>query len=237
MLGMKEIKNGNLENGIIFLTRVIKNLEICRETLKKDLFQVIEMNPEEQVALIARSKCYMKIGVPEKALEDAEAALNLNGNNIRAIYQKAEALYYLGNFEHSLMFFHRGLRMRPELACLRLGVQKTQEAIQNTIGGVQKADFCISPTFSESSKSSLAPSKSSKATVKDKKQSRKLLGELFVDKEYLENLLKHPDLKRADTKTENVSLLAKDAISFLNNRQEFWRQQKPIEPVNTNFLN
>lgn len=55
---------------------------------------------------------------------------------------------------------------------------------------------------------------------------RKLLGELFVDKEYLEKLLKHPDLVKADTKTENVSELAQDAINFLNNRQEFWRQQK-----------
>lgn len=57
----------------------------------------------------------------------------------------------------------------------------------------------------------------------DRRQSKKLLGELFIDKLYLENLLKHPDLKRADTKTENVSVFAKDAINFLNNRQEFWR--------------
>lgn len=63
----------------------------------------------------------------------------------------------------------------------------------------------------------------------DRRQSRKLLGELFIDKEYLENLLKHPDLKRADSKTENISSYAKDAIAFLNTRQEFWRQQKPTK--------
>jgi tetratricopeptide repeat protein 25 len=63
----------------------------------------------------------------------------------------------------------------------------------------------------------------------ERRQARKLLGELFIDKEYLENLLKHPDLKRADTKSENVSAFAKDAIAFLNNRQEFWRQQKPTK--------
>jgi hypothetical protein len=51
-----------------------------------------------------------------------------------AIFQKAEALYHLGDFEHSLMFYHRGLRLRPELAGFRLGVQKAQEAIENTIG-------------------------------------------------------------------------------------------------------
>lgn len=32
------------------------------------------------------------------------------------------------------MYYHRGLRLRPELAVFRLGVQKAQEAIENTIG-------------------------------------------------------------------------------------------------------
>lgn len=54
---------------------------------------------------------------------------------VLALYQKAEALYHLGNFEHSLMYYHRGLRIRPELEGFRLGVQKAQEAIENTIGG------------------------------------------------------------------------------------------------------
>lgn len=61
----------------------------------------------------------------------------------------------------------------------------------------------------------------------EKREARKLLGELCVDKEYLENLLKHPDLKRADNGSENISSLARDAVQFLNNRQEFWRQQRP----------
>jgi len=74
------------------------------------------------------------LGEASKALQDAETALGEDKNNIRAIYQKAESLYYLGQFEQSLMFFHRGLRARPELALFRLGVQKTQEAIENTIG-------------------------------------------------------------------------------------------------------
>lgn len=51
-----------------------------------------------------------------------------------AIYQKAEALYHLGDFEHSLVFYHRGLHVRPELEQFRLGVQKAREAIENAIG-------------------------------------------------------------------------------------------------------
>lgn len=82
------------------------------------------MAPNDQGALISRSKCYLQLGEPEKALADSETALGIDKNSIRAIYQKAEALYYLGKFEHSLMFFHRGLRLRPELANFRLGKEE-----------------------------------------------------------------------------------------------------------------
>jgi len=44
----------------------------------------------------------------------------------------------LGDFEHSLMFYHRGQRLRPEQAAFRLGVQKAQEAIENAIGSKKK---------------------------------------------------------------------------------------------------
>lgn len=151
------------------------------------------------------------------------------------------------------MFFHRGLRLRPELASFRLGVQKSQEAIEKTIGGFPKKTSKSSSKEATSSGSSRQPqtpastvrpqtaavvmpkvrgpsakvqSKASLALA-EKREARKLLGELCVDKEYLENLLKHPDLKRADTGEENISALAKDAVQFLNTRQEFWRQQRP----------
>lgn len=121
---------------------------------------------------------------------------------------------------------------------LLLGVQKTQEAIEATIGGCQqKVDQRALANLQKRDKTPPPPPESparSKNSFRvrnkeanDRRQSRKLLGELFIDKEYLENLLKHPDLKRADTKTENISAYAKDAITFLNTRQEFWRQQKP----------
>lgn len=89
--------------------------------------QALEICPTDTNALIARSNCYLQLGEPNKALEDAETAINADKANIRAIYQKAESLYYLGQFEHSLMFFHRGHKIRPELKNFQLGIQKTQE--------------------------------------------------------------------------------------------------------------
>lgn len=195
--------------------------------------------------------------------QDAEEALAGDKTNIRAIYQKAESLYFLGQFEHSLMFFHRGLRLRPELNSFRLGVQKSQEAIEKTIGGYSgkksgalissrattaigsakpQSESCASGSALQSAKSRSAAGRGGGDTVKpaklvlrprtskysaERRESKKLLGELCVDKEYLENLLKHPSLKRADTESEEISALATDAVRFLNTRQEFWRQQRP----------
>ncbi|XP_052131310.1 outer dynein arm-docking complex subunit 4-like, partial [Frankliniella occidentalis] len=96
--------------------------------------QALQLCPEDKTALVARSKCYLLLGQPRLALQDAENALGPDRSNVRAIFQKAEALYHMGDFEHSLMYYHRGLRLRPELAVFRLGVQKAQEAIENTIG-------------------------------------------------------------------------------------------------------
>lgn len=214
--------------------------------------QALELNTSDVHALVSRSKCYLLLGESEKALNDAEQALLSDKNNIRAIYQKAESLYFLGQFEHSLMFYHRGLRLRPEMKSFRLGVQKTQEAIENTIGLTSKPRAHHSSKSNNDSKApNTGASRISTATARtgrssssvrpttskadsEKKASRRLLGQLCVDKEYLENLLKHPDLKRADTDDEQISTLAREAVSFLNNRQEFWRQQRPCTENSAN---
>lgn len=200
--------------------------------------QALDLNPDEKSALVARSKCYLLMGEPKLALEDAEAALKMDKTYIKAIYQKAEALYFLGDFELSLMFFHRGLRARPELEGFRLGVQKAQEAIENTIGSskplVDLESLASTPSSTptdvdkDSQKRSTPVVKQGKKSKDpDKKLSRQLLGQLYVDKEYLENLLKNPDLNVADRKTNNIAVHAEEAVQFLNRRQEFWRQQRP----------
>ena len=40
----------------------------------------------------------------------------------------------MGDFEHALMFYHRGSKIRPDLNEFKLGIQKAQEAISNSIG-------------------------------------------------------------------------------------------------------
>lgn len=53
---------------------------------------------------------------------------------IQAKFRKAEALYAQGDFEMSLVYYHRGHLLRPEMDDFRLGIQKAREAINNSIG-------------------------------------------------------------------------------------------------------
>ena len=48
---------------------------------------------------------------------------------LQGLYQKAEALYAMGDFEFALVFYHRGHRLRPELEEFRLGIQKVRMKI------------------------------------------------------------------------------------------------------------
>jgi tetratricopeptide repeat protein 25 len=67
-------------------------------------------------------------------LEDANEALMQDPGFFKGIYQKAEALYQKGDFEMSLVYFHRGNVVRPDGSEFRLGIQKAREAIHNSIG-------------------------------------------------------------------------------------------------------
>ncbi|XP_046988680.1 outer dynein arm-docking complex subunit 4-like [Schistocerca americana] len=232
--------------------------------------KALELRPEDKGALVARSKCYLLLGQPQLALQDAEAALRSEIVRCSAIFQKAEALYQLGDFEHSLMYHHRGLRLRPELDGFRLGVQKAQQAIQNTIGGKTllltpepaESPAALAQTPPDDSKQETAatsvPSSGSAAGRRSASASaaaqhghapssrpasgsacaadpaaRRLLGALCVDKQYLEQLLQNPDIKcLRQEAASHILTEAEEGIEFLKTREEFWRQQRPIQVNN-----
>ncbi|KAI5704640.1 hypothetical protein M8J75_007509 [Diaphorina citri] len=220
-LGCHELRNGDVNVAINFVKKAL------------------ELNPTDKNALVARSKCYLLLGESQKALEDAETALENDKGFIRAIFQKAEALYHLGDFEHSLMYYHRGLKIRPELEEFRLGVQKAQEAIENTIGGaISPEDQSRTPDTAKSSSQSGSETKQKNKAAMEKRQdskkiSRLLLGELHRDKEYLENLLKNPNIRSPHNQESSDFIIAQaeEGIKFLINRQEFWRQQRSVTDI------
>ncbi|NXT85366.1 TTC25 protein, partial [Zapornia atra] len=206
--------------------------------------QALKLRAGDKHCLVARSKCYLKLGDTENSLKDAEASLQEDKTFSKGLYQKAEALYTMGDFEFALVFYHRGHRLRPELQEFRLGIQKSQEAIINCIGSPSsvklenKEDLCFVSRQAESKKENqevqIKLTKDQKWTKKQKpvrnpKTERQLLGELYADKTYLEKLLKDKDLMESSTKQGiKVADLVLSGIAYLDTRSEFWQQQKPI---------
>lgn len=167
------------------------------------------------------------------------------GTFFRGLYQKAEALYAMGDFEFALVFYHRGVKLRPELQEFRLGIQKAQEAIENSVGTPasvkleNKEGVAFLSKQEESKKAKQkAPTKVPKKDPKQQKKAdpsksqkttRQLLGEIYNDMEYLETLLKDEGLVKGNTRSGlKLQDLIMNAITYLDTRTEFWRQQKPI---------
>ncbi|XP_043586622.1 outer dynein arm-docking complex subunit 4-like isoform X4 [Bombus pyrosoma] len=117
----------------VYKIQLIKKVVLANEDRN---LGALDLEPNDNNALIARSKCHLLLGEPQKALQDAENALQYKMKNVsmaNAIYCKAEALYCIGDFEMSLVYYYRGMRIRPEYGQFRLGVQKAKNAIQNIL--------------------------------------------------------------------------------------------------------
>lgn len=97
--------------------------------------QADSINDQEPLVKIVRGICKVRLSRALEALEDVDPVLNDNAKHPLALHVKADALYHLGNFEHALVFYQRGLRnstQNPEI--FRLGIKRATKAIKNAIG-------------------------------------------------------------------------------------------------------
>ncbi|NXF83909.1 TTC25 protein, partial [Sclerurus mexicanus] len=205
----------------------------------------LKLKEGDKKCLVTRSQCFLKLGDTEKSLKDAEASLQKDKTFCEGLYQKAETLYTMGDFEFALVFYHRGRRLRPDLHKFQLGINKAEEAIINSIGNPasvklenrEELGFVSRQAESRKTNQKLhnKPTKDQKGTrkkqepVKNPKTERQLLGQLYDDKVYLEKLLKDEDLMQINTRQGlKVADLVLDGISYLNQRRDFWQQHKPI---------
>ncbi|NXT47590.1 TTC25 protein, partial [Pluvianellus socialis] len=204
----------------------------------------LRLRAGDKHCLVARSRCHLKLGHTDDSLRDAEAALQNDKTFSEGLYQKAETLYTMGDFEFALVFYHRGCRLRPELQKFWLGIEKCREAILNCVGSPSsvklenKEDLCFVSRQAECKKANqklqIKLTKDQKWTrkqqpVRNPKMERQLLGELYADKAYLEKLLKDEDLMESTMKQGiKVADLVLSGISYLDTRSKFWQQQKPI---------
>merc|ERR1711937_692662 len=114
--------------------------------------KALQLKPGDKTCLVSRSKCYLHIGDAESALKDADECIKDDKTYHKGLYQRAEALYQMGSFEFALMYFHRGHTLRPELSQFRLGIQKCQEAIENSVGSPEVIQLDTSVVQSKKNK-------------------------------------------------------------------------------------
>ncbi|XP_061604838.1 outer dynein arm-docking complex subunit 4 isoform X2 [Phyllopteryx taeniolatus] len=190
----------------------------------------LTLKPKDKYCFVGRSKCYLRMGQYEKALRDAEASLQEDESFFKGLYQKAEALYCMGEFEFALVFYHRGLKLRPQVQDFQLGIQKAQEAIENVITGPTTNNYLTTPDYedclntfvhmiihmcSHSVPAAVRQRHKGDTLQKDEQQmttykkpqasetekkSKKFLGEFYEDRKYLENLLKDEALVKSRTR-------------------------------------
>ncbi|THD24443.1 Tetratricopeptide repeat protein 25 [Fasciola hepatica] len=227
------------EGDTLFLKKKYDNAILCYT-------KALELREKDLHCLLRRSCCYSSIGEIDKALEDSDAALNTSPDNHRGLLQKAEVLYNRGEFEYALMFFHRGHQKRPELHAFRIGIQKCEEAVKNSLHltkGLQ-----ITEEGSEKFKAQMDEQpqkrptvKTTQKTEKDKKsddiplhilspaKSKAFFGYLYEDHEYLEKLVHQEAIKKWRTAcSDEVKQIAKNGLNYLDARSQFWHQEKPI---------
>ncbi|XP_051243344.1 outer dynein arm-docking complex subunit 4 [Dicentrarchus labrax] len=202
----------------------------------------LTVKPGDKTCFVGRSKCHLKLGQSEDALKDAEASLKGDNTFFEGLYQKAEALYYMGEFEFALVFYHRGQKLRPQIQEFRLGIQKAQEAIENSVGSPPSVKLEIKGdlSFLQKDEERAQPitaiqhlttekKKLTQKTPKNERTTKQLLGEFYSDKKYLENLLKDDDLVKSKTKGgERLQDVIQTCLTYLDTCTEFWSQEKPI---------
>ncbi|KAJ3313643.1 Tetratricopeptide repeat protein 25 [Boothiomyces sp. JEL0838] len=199
--------------------------------------KAIEIRPTDKHCLVARARCYIQIGCPQEALKDANTSLKEDQTYYKGIYLKAEALYAEGDFELALLYFHRGNKLRPELYEFRVGILKSREAINNSIGDPKKMKIHV-PSRLRKTIQALSEQKEDKDKKDEDKRpyhtnvklssamEGKLLEELHDDKLYLQELLNDRDF--ADFPDEQIQALVNDGLKYLTTRIGFWRQQYPL---------
>lgn len=199
------------------------------------LDQAMRIDDDEPLVRIERGVCKVRQSLSLEALENVDPVLLENPRHPLALHVKADALYHLGDFEHALVYYHRGLRYStqdPEI--FRLGIRRAVKAIKNAIGPKVTRYFdTMAPVVEEVPQHVLAqpPHMISSFTPDEKKSMPK---EASSSKPFLGNMYKEQQyLKRLQHTAKQVGLVkvAKEAntgLKFFDTREEFWRQHTPL---------
>jgi len=213
------------------------------------LDKAVTVHPEDISVRVLRGRARVKAGMNEGALEDSSAVLvDFNKPTCAgALIVQAQALYALGNFEHALVSHHRASRqeglLMSEREEIQVGIQRTEEAVCNSLGEAAGLFFqnigevlhrvpssflgvswfkLKSLVSEEASIGSFEQSAGSR--LRTRQRDRKFLNQIAEEKIYLEDLMSRLScLEGGDA----VAGEAEAALDFIQDRREFWSQQKP----------
>ncbi|KAG9391536.1 TPR repeat [Carpediemonas membranifera] len=204
--------------------------------------RAITLQEDNRNALLNRSKCYVRLGQYDLALKDAEKSIHNDKKFHTGLMAKAEALYAAGDFEYALVHFHRAHRIRPDIMDYQLGIRKSESAIHRAIGFGEDGVLPII-TATNSLNVSMAddtgvtvtivadgntPPITPPPTAGGKTTSRRLLGDLFDDHEFLIKLQGEMACKT----NKGMAQAVEKGLKFIDSRTEFWRQQQsPVKPT------
>ncbi|TPX52671.1 hypothetical protein SeMB42_g01243 [Synchytrium endobioticum] len=220
----------------------------------RDLYtKALLSRPSDKTSLVNRARCHNFLGESEKALEDADSALSTDPHFIKALYCKAEALYDMGEFELSLVQYHRGHRLKPELCEFMLGVHKATASISQAVAQLSEARAaqhvhhdCVSSSVPlQSTMRFMTPSGEHVLPYAEPKLHQRVLGatgrsravlssdaektlleELYEDKVFMMELANDPAFYGDEGSEVHKLLLG--GLRFLDARVEFWSQKNPL---------
>uniref|UniRef100_UPI0037E76C0A outer dynein arm-docking complex subunit 4-like n=1 Tax=Semicossyphus pulcher TaxID=241346 RepID=UPI0037E76C0A len=180
----------------------------------------------------------------ENALKDAEASLKEDKTFSKGVYQKAEAFYYMGEFEFALMFYHRGLKLRPLKQFqpeFQEGIEKATVAILNSVANpslklekkgdltfLQRQDEMADPFTIAIQHLAVKKKRQAQRILKSEKTAKQWLGEFYDDRKFLEEMLSDEGWCKGKTKHgERLQDIIQSSITSIDACAEFLNQRNP----------
>ncbi|RVE69072.1 hypothetical protein OJAV_G00074010 [Oryzias javanicus] len=200
----------------------------------------LEFQPEDKECLLERSECYLSQGQLQKALKDAELSLKHDKFFPEGLYQKATVLYYLGELEFSLQFYHQAQQASRHIEGFKLGIQKAQEAVENSVGNLTDVKLKVGGDLSFLELrtrpikiiQNLMEEKAEAPKVLKKKEPAKDLREDFDElRKVQEDLMKNRDLKTEKTKNgEELKEIVEDCLMSVHTYTQICDQEVMVAP-------
>lgn len=98
--------------------------------------EAIAADPTDHIFFSNRSACYANLEKYEDALEDANKCIELKPDFARGYGRKGLAEFYLDKFEEAKKTYEQGLKLDPDNAQLKQGLERAEEALSEPPGGM-----------------------------------------------------------------------------------------------------